>query len=586
MPSFKAQPFFEYQRLERTTNLFRLCKLLPADAGAPIECELIHEEISLQKEKYFALSYTWGELSEQRWIRLNGKPFHVQPNLMQALKAIRKCDEPLVLWIDRICIDQSETLEKNHQVSMMGSIYKNASAVLAWLGPAADESDLVFDYFDNQGLKTEPIINNPESQQPSTTWNLDNSLSNRQNSLEDKSLQQAFATLIRRPYWRRAWIKQELILAKDITIYCGSRSRDWNLFTIWATLLRLSTLDEDPENFVPDLFMHRSKVRKGELSTLVELLERYRNTEATDVRDRVFALLSLASDCQGKEKVLVDYNSSRPALYFAFLAYFKPTNITRMAAALQEVLRVRRIQLMEFWQSVTLDSYKKTNSLMESLAFDYVLKVRAYSESATAESDLECFLGHLERVDIELPSKTAGFIARSYFAMTNGGATKLHNSRLFPIAETRFNIRVQPTLFGSRFLGIYQTDSEDKESESGSCTLYKPQFNIEDIWRYMVLPFIVLGTKGEFIYSKDLVDSVKDSVAKSHGAEALKPSIDVICYTLYKASLDETETHFHGKWCLVDCMYILTTLYGYKILKPREGWFDGSDGDTFGPLPS
>lgn len=38
------------------------------------------------------------------------------------------------LWIDAICINQATTLEKNHQVSMMGMIYSQAECVIVWLG--------------------------------------------------------------------------------------------------------------------------------------------------------------------------------------------------------------------------------------------------------------------------------------------------------------------------------------------------------------------------------------------------------------------------------------------------------------------
>ena len=37
------------------------------------------------------------------------------------------------LWLDQICIDQSNVREKNHQVARMGTIYQNAESVTAWL---------------------------------------------------------------------------------------------------------------------------------------------------------------------------------------------------------------------------------------------------------------------------------------------------------------------------------------------------------------------------------------------------------------------------------------------------------------------
>jgi Heterokaryon incompatibility protein (HET) len=45
-----------------------------------------------------------------------------------------------VFWIDQICIDQ-EGDEKNHQVAMMGAIYKNAERVITYIGPAKDDEE-------------------------------------------------------------------------------------------------------------------------------------------------------------------------------------------------------------------------------------------------------------------------------------------------------------------------------------------------------------------------------------------------------------------------------------------------------------
>jgi hypothetical protein len=39
-----------------------------------------------------------------------------------------------LLWIDALCIDQENVIERNHQVQQMGEIFSRASNVLAWLG--------------------------------------------------------------------------------------------------------------------------------------------------------------------------------------------------------------------------------------------------------------------------------------------------------------------------------------------------------------------------------------------------------------------------------------------------------------------
>jgi hypothetical protein len=271
MSPFKEQPFFVYESLGSSRDSFRLCKLMPGSDDAPVRCELINGSVSAQKDRFVALSYTWGSAAEPRWIRLNGLAFHVQQNLLDALKVIRAADEEILIWIDAICINQRDVMEKNHQVSMMGDIYRNAKAVFAWLGPAADDSDAYFDYLDKFS----------------------------EGATEDMkdAANRAVKFLNRRPYWRRAWIKQELILAKEIKVYCGSRYSPSGELFFWVA--SLSTIDEAEgfDDYIPSIYTHRTAMSEGKRETLEELLRRYNRTESSDPRDRVFALFSMASDC-------------------------------------------------------------------------------------------------------------------------------------------------------------------------------------------------------------------------------------------------------------------------------------------------
>jgi hypothetical protein len=146
---------------------------------------------------YCALSYTWGKPTEQRWIRLNGKPFHARPNLFPALKAIRRSDTELLIWIDAFCINQLDESEKKHQLSLMSNVYKSSEQVLAWVGPAADDSDMLLDYarkyydypkFRNKEADADEI---PGPSEP-----------------EKAEALRAFGLFAQRSYWRRAWIRQ------------------------------------------------------------------------------------------------------------------------------------------------------------------------------------------------------------------------------------------------------------------------------------------------------------------------------------------------------------------------------------------
>ncbi|KAF8851699.1 HET-domain-containing protein, partial [Acephala macrosclerotiorum] len=201
---FKEQPYFRYDPLDQSKDSFRLCKLLPGEYQTPVECELVHNQISAQSDLYHGLSYTWGKPEGSRWIRLNGKPFHIQQNLFAALKAIRKADTELVVWADAICIDQRTVSERNHQVSQMGNIYRNAKEVLAWMGPAADDSDMLVDYARRH-------FGSPKDRKSD-----DKPLEIPSASDEDRRrASRALSVFNKRDYWQRAWIIQEIILAKE-----------------------------------------------------------------------------------------------------------------------------------------------------------------------------------------------------------------------------------------------------------------------------------------------------------------------------------------------------------------------------------
>ncbi|KAK1707294.1 heterokaryon incompatibility, partial [Colletotrichum lupini] len=79
---------------------------------------------------YQPLSYTWGQqdASCSIWLRDAGysawKPFSIRPNLESCLKQLRN-REARILWIDAICINQTDNVEKGHQVATMDLVYQS-----------------------------------------------------------------------------------------------------------------------------------------------------------------------------------------------------------------------------------------------------------------------------------------------------------------------------------------------------------------------------------------------------------------------------------------------------------------------------
>jgi hypothetical protein len=119
---------------------FRLLELLPGSGNDPICCLLKHAVLSDAPE-FEAMSYAWGDASDTLEIECEGVSFMVTRNLHALLSNIRHEDTARTLWVDAICIDQTNLAERSSQVQIMDRIYSTATLVLAWLGEAADGSD-------------------------------------------------------------------------------------------------------------------------------------------------------------------------------------------------------------------------------------------------------------------------------------------------------------------------------------------------------------------------------------------------------------------------------------------------------------
>ncbi|KAH8800161.1 heterokaryon incompatibility protein-domain-containing protein [Xylogone sp. PMI_703] len=181
-----------------TGDDIRLLTLQPGLFNDPIHCQL--EQVSLSAgHAYEALSYVWGNTRDASPMILDRTPHHITKNLECALRYLRYKESPRVLWVDAICINQNDPDEKSQQVPIIGEIYSRASKAHAWLGEADREIDCIYNIL--------------------------------QDDLDDDMLHEEFNWLrpfYMRPYWRRVWIVQELVLAKLVIVCCGDESIDFD----------------------------------------------------------------------------------------------------------------------------------------------------------------------------------------------------------------------------------------------------------------------------------------------------------------------------------------------------------------------
>ncbi|PVH83611.1 hypothetical protein DL98DRAFT_454726, partial [Cadophora sp. DSE1049] len=129
---------YPYQPLK--AGQVRLLKLLPGSQPERIRCKLVSGYLE-SKPSYEALSYSWGSSKDQHhdvWI--DGVSAPVRDNLYDALLSLRRPCHERVLWVDAICINQSNDKERSSQIPRMGEIYGQADKVFIYIGAKSNNS--------------------------------------------------------------------------------------------------------------------------------------------------------------------------------------------------------------------------------------------------------------------------------------------------------------------------------------------------------------------------------------------------------------------------------------------------------------
>lgn len=293
-----------YQPLETRNSDIRILSILPSsDTDSEIHCSLnIHQLASC---KYDALSYCWGLEPEKPIIDVSGAKLRVKPNLFAALRRLREATDVVHLWVDAICINQQDPIERDNQIPIMGRIYKGARIVYAWLGEATPGSAEAMYLL--QQLQLLVYGDNPQQI---------HILKNERYLLGWRSL----IELLRRPYWTRAWILQEILLAENVMVVVGKHKVAWPTMAVLTLIIpawdeEMTSTEDESNPFYETLRMlrynmydiiHLSNLQLGLLSgpsdpqsssgflDLLDCLTMCRWRFATDQRDHVYSMLSLA----------------------------------------------------------------------------------------------------------------------------------------------------------------------------------------------------------------------------------------------------------------------------------------------------
>ncbi|KAJ8133397.1 hypothetical protein O1611_g218 [Lasiodiplodia mahajangana] len=268
---------------------------------------------------YTALSYTWQEDENQIYdfengqlnrVIVDGRCLPIGSKLSWALKWLFKHGRTTI-WIDALCINQDNPLERGHQVGLMRDIYTQANEVFIFLGNPSPAIARAFSFLGH--------------------------LHPSDNMIPDGALP-GLAELLQNPYWVRGWVIQEIANALELRIVCGEQFMPWEKFMELFQQPQFKAMMRHDRPTTPSPARHIQEINEfrtqGFSSPLIHVLQRTRNAKLSDPRDSVYAKLGLSVEAEslnfqpdytvGLEEMLrrlaVVYTQRQRSLYFFCLA--------------------------------------------------------------------------------------------------------------------------------------------------------------------------------------------------------------------------------------------------------------------------
>jgi hypothetical protein len=345
-----------YSPLDGNIQEIRLLELQPAEEpGAPL-CGILRP-VSLASSPtkstltYETISYVWGKPEFDKSMFVAGQALPITSRVEHMLTKLRYKNKTRTLWIDSICIDQSNMHERSQQILLMRKVYSEGQHNIAYITQPSDGRRMEQNI--QKGMEIMKKICSKDNATLATfrkenEWFFQGKramLKRRSNDsdlvLDDdagKALSSFLQARHRWSFWGRIWIVQEMALAKKVTLMCEDAELDWDLISSFLRdepYFDAFHLHDDirfaksigKENF-RNMFSHikffhdqrtvTQKVltaqtpEKDAGSDLLDILARFRSMESSDPRDKVFGLLGLV---HGSHHVDVDYSKTVLQIY-------------------------------------------------------------------------------------------------------------------------------------------------------------------------------------------------------------------------------------------------------------------------------
>ncbi|UZP36922.1 hypothetical protein NXS19_004738 [Fusarium pseudograminearum] len=244
----------------------------------------------------------------------------IASNLHQALLHLRHPRRARVLWIDALCINQDDSNERGQQVQLMRDIYAQATQVIAWLGEGTRDSLIAFNYLSKDPHSTRRGLLSNESWEP---IGLD-FIVEPHKTFDYKYDLTCLTKLLERPWFRRLWVLQEVVHGENVIVMVGNETVSWGLLAMSVQKLYRSGLilgkSSEKAQAGAAAVIEMESIRRSRPSLLSVLLAT-NSGECSDARDRLYAVLNLASDYNPKRDIGIlgpDYSLQPDEIFTRF----------------------------------------------------------------------------------------------------------------------------------------------------------------------------------------------------------------------------------------------------------------------------
>ena len=193
-------------------------------------------------------------------ITVDGQDVLIGKSLFCALQQIRHPDSVIPIWVDALCTTHVELKKRAEWALAIKDIYKCAAEVIIWLGQGDKQTEKAIEFVDKFW-----------DERPQRYSELGEYLFGPQAIVPWQEIE----TFFRLPWWSRIWTIQEFLVAKHLSIRCGSRTISWRNLLEFTTFVDLAPLPNRLADDRKAILQHQIALVRGKHRCL-ELRDEYR----------------------------------------------------------------------------------------------------------------------------------------------------------------------------------------------------------------------------------------------------------------------------------------------------------------------